>query len=218
MIFLRIICLVIGYAFGLIQSAYIYGKTKGVDIRDLGSGNAGMTNTLRNFGKKAGIIVFLVDFLKCLLAMLLVRFIFGGSNPTSVRLLMEYAGAGAILGHCFPFYMGFRGGKGISCLAGIIVGTSLPLTLIAAVVFFTAVLLTHYVSLGSILLSVLYFAGVVVLTLNGTFRLSYSLRPEMILLAAFITFLTIFLHRSNISRLLAGTERKTYFFGKPDKK
>ena len=83
----RIICLLIGYAFGLFQTSYIYGRTKGIDIREHGSGNAGTTNALRTLGKKAGAITLAGDCIKCILAVLTVRLIFGASHPEMLKLL-----------------------------------------------------------------------------------------------------------------------------------
>ena len=97
----RIICLAIGYAFGLFQTAYFYGKAHGIDIRSHGSGNAGTTNTLRVLGTKAGLIVFAGDVIKCILAVVAVRLLFGRNYGEIIYLLMLYAGAGAILGHNF---------------------------------------------------------------------------------------------------------------------
>ena len=106
---IRLICLLIGYVFGLFQTAFIYGKAHGIDIREKGSGNAGTTNTLRVFGTKAGLLVFAGDCLKCIFAVLLVRLFFGQSHGDIIYLLCLYTAAGAILGHNYPFYMGFRG-------------------------------------------------------------------------------------------------------------
>ena len=116
----RLICLVIGYVCGLFQTAYIYGKSKGIDIREKGSGNAGTTNTLRVFGAKAGLIVLLGDVLKCAVACLIARYFIVPMFPDEKYLLILYAAAGAILGHDFPFYMNFKGGKGIAATAGLI--------------------------------------------------------------------------------------------------
>ena len=107
----RIICLVIGYACGLLQSGYLVGKMHHIDIRKAGSGNSGSTNALRVMGLKAGLMTFAGDVLKCFAAVLIVRAIYHGSNI--LPLLMMYAGAGVTLGHNFPFYMNFKGGKGI---------------------------------------------------------------------------------------------------------
>ena len=116
----RVICLSIGYLFGLFQTAYIYGKIHGIDIRQYGSGNAGTTNTLRVLGTKAGLIVFAGDVLKCVFAVVICSALFGKSHPDMVYLFKIYAAAGAILGHNFPFYLHFKGGKGIAATAGLI--------------------------------------------------------------------------------------------------
>ena len=116
----RIICLVIGYAFGLFQTAFIYGKINGIDIREHGSGNAGTTNALRVLGTKAGLIVFAGDVIKTVLAIVIFGLIFKDSHPEEVYLLKLYAATGAILGHNFPFYLNFKGGKGIAATAGLI--------------------------------------------------------------------------------------------------
>ena len=103
----RILCLAIGYLFGLFQTAYIYGKMHGIDIRQHGSGNAGTTNTLRVLGTKAGLIVFFFFLLKCVLAVVVCSILFGKKYPEMVYLWKMYAAAGAILGHNFPFYLNF---------------------------------------------------------------------------------------------------------------
>lgn len=113
----RVICLFIGYVFGLFQTAYIYGRMNGIDIREYGSGNAGTTNALRVLGKKAGIIVLLGDVAKTVLAVLLVRILFQRDYGDMLPLLGIYAAAGAILGHNYPVHLGFKGGKG-DCLYG----------------------------------------------------------------------------------------------------
>ena len=115
----RIICLAIGYVCGLLQSGYLVGKLHHIDIRKSGSGNAGSTNALRVMGWKAGLMTFAGDVLKCFAAVLIVRGLYHGSN--CLALLMMYAGAGVTLGHNFPFYMKFKGGKGIAVMAALAV-------------------------------------------------------------------------------------------------
>lgn len=115
----RIICLAIGYVCGLLQSGYLVGKLHHIDIRKSGSGNAGSTNALRVMGWKAGLMTFAGDVLKCFAAVLIVRGLYHGSN--CLALLMMYAGAGVTLGHNFPFYMKFKGGKGIAVMAALTV-------------------------------------------------------------------------------------------------
>ena len=116
----RVICLLIGYVFGLFQTAYIYGRLHGIDIRNYGSGNAGTTNTLRVFGTKAGLLVLVGDIMKCILAVVVTGVIFGSSHTDMIYLLKMYTAAGAIIGHNFPFYLKFKGGKGIAATAGLI--------------------------------------------------------------------------------------------------
>ena len=151
----RLICLCIGYVCGLLQTGYIVGKLKGIDIREHGSGNAGTTNILRTMGPKYAAIVLLGDALKCGLAILITSAVFSDTYADIIRLLFLYASAGVILGHNFPFYMGFKGGKGIAATAGFIIfGLSPIMTLVGIIVFFSIFFITHYVSLGSILLYV----------------------------------------------------------------
>ena len=98
----RVICLLIGYVFGLFQTAYFYRKAQGIDIRKYGSGNAGTTNALRVLGTKAGLIVFAGDCLKCIIAVCITRALFSTGHPENIYLLCLYTGAGAIIGHNFP--------------------------------------------------------------------------------------------------------------------
>ncbi len=116
----RILCLAMGYAFGLIQTGYFYGKLHSVDLHKYGSGNVGTTNALRVLGWKAGLIVFLGDFLKTVIPCMLVRFVLFQDRPEMTYVLMLYTAFGVILGHNYPFYMGFKGGKGIAATAGLI--------------------------------------------------------------------------------------------------
>ena len=123
----RILCLAVGYLFGLFQTGYIYSKLHHVDIRKEGSGNAGSTNVLRVMGVKAGATVFLGDFFKTLIPCILVRHFFQ-NQPEMVNLLVLYTAFGVILGHNYPFYMGFKGGKGIAATAGLLVAMDLRVT------------------------------------------------------------------------------------------
>ena len=147
----RVICLLIGYVFGLFQTAYFYGKAKGIDIRKYGSGNAGTTNALRVLGTKAGLIVLAGDCLKCIVAVCITKALFTTGHPENIYLLCLYTGAGAIIGHNFPFYMGFKGGKGIAATAGLILSFHPYFIVMGVVLFFGTFLTTHYVSLGSLL-------------------------------------------------------------------
>lgn len=206
----RIICLVIGYVFGLFQTAYIYGKLHGIDIRNYGSGNAGTTNTMRVLGTKAGLLVLLGDIVKCILAIVVTGVIFDRTHPDMVYLLKIYAATGAILGHNFPFYLHFKGGKGIAATAGMILSFHPYLIPMGVVLFFGAFFTTHYVSLGSLLVYAGFFIEIVVLGQMGVFGMSQELLIEMYIIAGALTIMAYYKHKDNIKRLLSGTERKTY--------
>lgn len=202
----RLISLVIGYAFGLIQSGYLYGRFKRMDIRQHGSGNAGSTNVLRVMGKKAALVVFLCDFFKAVIAMILVRLIF--KHSSSPDLFSLYAGLGVTLGHNFPCYLHFKGGKGIASMAGIMTAMDLRITLICFVIFTASVFLTRYVSLGSILVSIAFFVSLVVFGQMNSYMVAKAQRPEFYILGAVLMCMAVWRHRANIRRLFSGTENK----------
>ena len=207
----RILCLAVGYLFGLFQTGYLYGKSQGIDIRNEGSGNAGTTNSLRVLGIKAGLITFAGDLCKAILAVLLVKVLFRNAYPDAVRILELYAGFGAVLGHNFPFYLNFKGGKGIAATAGLLLSFDLRLTLVAAIVFLAVFFLTHYVSLGSLLVYVVFVAGIIIMGQNGQFTgMSQANIYEMYVLAILLAILAYYKHWPNILRLIHGNENKTY--------
>ena len=214
MIGYRILCVVIGYIFGIFQTGYIYGRMNNVDIRDFGSGNAGTTNAMRVLGKKAGIITYVGDMLKALLAGLAVRGIFGlgmGYAADVVFLLVIYGGVGVILGHNYPFYMGFKGGKGIAASSGVVISLfDIKLTLLAFFTFVIIAAISKYVSLASICMMIGFFTEFVIFNQMGNLKpLSGSkFSYEAYVLIFLMMVLAIFKHRSNIGRLLNGTERK----------
>ena len=147
----RIICLVIGYVCGLFQTGYIIGKVHKTDIREHGSGNAGTTNAFRTFGKKAGVLTLLGDCLKCVLAIVIVRMVYGNSMNTILPLLTLYAALGCILGHNFPISMEFRGGKGIAASVGMIIAFDWRIFIACAVVFFALFFTASYAMLNTAL-------------------------------------------------------------------
>lgn len=200
----------IGYVFGLFQTAYLYGKLHGIDIRNYGSGNAGTTNTLRTLGTKAGLIVLLGDIMKCILAIVLTNILFQNSHPDEIYLLKIYAAAGAILGHNFPFYLHFKGGKGIAATAGMILSFHPWLIPMGVILFFGTFFTTHYVSLGSLLVYAGFMIELVVLGQMGIFGMPQAALNEMYVVAGFLTVMAYYKHKDNIKRLLSGTERKTY--------
>ncbi len=207
----RIICILIGYCFGLIQTAYIYGKMNGIDIRTVGSGNAGTTNALRVLGKKAGLIVFLGDVAKTVAAVIVIRLLFGAMYPDSIYMLMLYTAAGVILGHNYPFYLGFKGGKGIAATAGLIAALGPWFILVEGLVFIIVFTTTHYVSLGSLLVYVALMIHLVLFGQNGLLPgMTQPALNEMYIVAFFLMAMAFWRHRSNIKKLVEGTERKTY--------
>lgn len=210
----RLLCLLIGYGFGLFQTAWIYGKCKGIDIRKHGSGNAGTTNTMRVLGKKAGYLVFLGDAGKCIIAILVTRLLFKENYPDTIYLLALYAAAGAILGHNYPFFLQFKGGKGIAATAGIIL-TFHPLFIPVGVpVFFITLFTTKYVSLGSLLVYVGFIIELVILGQLGYFHMSQQHLFELYIVGGCLTAMAFIKHKDNIIRLIKGQENKTYLFKK----
>ena len=203
----RILSILIGYTFGLFQTGYIYGMINHVDIRKHGSGNAGTTNALRTLGWKAGVITFVGDCLKSILAILAIRLIF--EEHDSVELLMAYAGLGAVLGHNYPFYLKFKGGKGIATTAGLMLAIHPMIFLSVAVVFFLIVWFTQYVSLGSLVIMLLFVAEIIVYGESGGLGLTTAALYEYYGIAIFLAILAFYRHRANVKRLLMGTENKT---------
>lgn len=211
----RLICIVIGYAFGLFQTGYFVGKAHHMDIRKHGSGNAGSTNALRLLGWKAGATTFFGDSCKCILAVLLVSLLFR-KNTEMLPLLRLYAGVGATLGHNFPFYMKFKGGKGIAVMVGMLFATSWWMAVVCLLVFFTVVFFTRYISLGSMLISLLFACLLIVNgQLGGFGDIPTPYLVEIYALGAALMALAWWRHKANIQRLLSGTENK---FGNPSKK
>ncbi len=206
----KILSLLIGYAFGCIQTSYIFGKLFAkVDIRDHGSGNAGTSNTFRVLGRKAGIIVFFTDVFKSVAAFALCYFIFGGDfhiwgnniNSGNGIIYGIYSGLGVVLGHNFPFYMRFKGGKGIASTVGLILALDLRIGLIIYTIAIVSIIITRYISLASLIIT-----GLLPVLL---FLFGYSF--EIIIISLCLTALAYYLHRGNISRLLSGTERRFSF-------
>ena len=204
----RVICLLIGYVFGLFQTSYIIGKLQHDDIREHGSGNAGSTNALRVYGAKAGFISLAGDALKCILAILLVTVVFGDRYAGHIALLKMYTGAGVILGHNYPFYLNFHGGKGIASTLGLVLAFDPILALPAMLVFLGIVFATKYVSLGSLSAYLVVFVSLIISGQAGRYHMEQSYLTEMYILFGLLTALAFFRHRKNIVRLINGTESK----------
>lgn len=205
---IRVLLLIIGYCCGLIETGYWYGKMKGIDIRKEGSGNSGATNSLRVMGKKAGLIVFLGDAFKCLIPCLITLWIFKEKDLGHAYLYMVYMATGVVLGHNYPCYMNFKGGKGVACTAALMLLMDWRTTLLCLVLFIGTVAITRFVSLGSLLVVTAFFIMTVCFTQQGGYYLDPSVRVEFCAVVLFLTALTYWRHRANIVRLLRGTENK----------
>ncbi len=192
------ICLILGYAFGCISTGYIVGKIQKVDIRNYGSGNVGTTNALRTLGKKAALITLLGDVFKCAIPVVLIKFVIFKSVPYT-DLLGLYTALGAVLGHTFPFYLKFKGGKGIAVLVGTILTFDWRIFLICVGTFFVILAITRFVSLGSLVMEVLFVIWVAI-TRPGDWH--------MLALSLVFAVLAFYTHRENIKRLISGTENK----------
>ncbi|MBR4341584.1 MAG: glycerol-3-phosphate 1-O-acyltransferase PlsY [Lachnospiraceae bacterium] len=196
-----IICLVLGYIVGSFSTGYVIGLINHVDIREMGSGNAGTTNAFRTLGKKAGIITFLGDFLKAFLIILLIRYVIY-SDVEYIKLLELICGFGCVLGHNFPVWLKFHGGKGIAVTAGVFVAID-PLILPFGIPLFAIIVLTtKYVSVGSL----------AVLTLFPIWNaIRFTEEPyygAIVAISCVYTAMAFFQHRQNIVRLMNGTENK----------
>lgn len=196
-----VLCIVIGYLIGTISTGYIYGKTQKLDIRDYGSGNAGTTNAFRVLGRKGGVVTFIGDFLKAFIPLILIKYVFF-KDADYRNLLMLVFGLGVVLGHNYPVWLHFKGGKGIASTGGVFVAFD-PLIFIPGALCFGGLIgITKYVSVGSICLSFLFPVWVAL-----RFRAD-AYYPWLIAVTCLYTLSALFRHRANIMRLLNGTENK----------
>jgi len=206
-----IIPAVIAYLLGSINSAIIITKLiYKKDIREFGSNNAGMTNVLRTFGKKPAAVTLIFDFGKGILAVILGRIIFSCFiNAESLFAVSYICAILAIIGHIFPIYYGFRGGKGVLTTAGMMIILDPLVFLGVAIVFLIVVIFSRYISLSSVIASVFY-PILTALRLVFFDDQYYEIQTIFIniTLAAIIAVLIIFMHRSNIGRLIRGEESK----------
>lgn len=204
----RVVCLIIGYFLGCIQTAYIVGKLMGhIDIRDYGSGNAGTTNVTRVLGFKPGIIVFIADILKAIAAFIICSLIFkGGGTFFSGTSLVPgmYAGLGVIIGHNFPFYLKFKGGKGIASTIGLIICIDLKVALITYTIGFLIVVVTRYISLSSLTMTLLATILMII----------FKFEIEAVCIMALLTLMAYYRHIPNIKRLIKGEENKFSIYKK----
>jgi glycerol-3-phosphate acyltransferase PlsY len=203
--------LILAYLFGSIPTAVWIGQAfYGIDIREYGSGNAGATNTFRVLGKKAGIPVMLIDILKGWTATNLAYFIpmsLVGNHHSIVFTNYELAlGITAVMGHLFPIFAGFRGGKGIATLFGMVLAIHLQAALLCVFVFILVLLITRYVSLSSIMAGFMYPIAV-------TFVFPVYIK-SVVIYGMCMCILILVTHQKNIERLLKGKESKVNLFKK----
>ena len=197
--------ILLAYLTGAFPSAVWVGKTfYKIDVREFGSGNAGATNTFRVLGKKAGIPVLIMDIFKGWLSVNYISFL--TNIPESAEAVFEIKlafGIAAVIGHLFPIYTGFRGGKGIATLLGLLIGLHAVAALYSILVFVIVFITSKYVSLGSIISSIAF--PILVILILGSTNVSLNL------FAFFVPILSLITHQKNIERLLRGEETKVKF-------
>lgn len=201
-----VVTVLLGYFLGNVNGAVCISALMKDDVRAHGSGNAGLTNFIRNFGTGKALSVILIDAGKAVLACLV-----GGLLLRSYDMYLEGAaigGAAVMLGHVFPVLLGFKGGKGI--LSGLFIALMLDwrIAVLILAIFAAVYVLTQYVSAGSVLAAAAFGIGFIVL---------YWESPVVLLCGVFMSALSIFMHRGNLVRLWNGTERKTNLFRKEEK-
>lgn len=195
-----ILAIILSYLIGSIPSGYIAGKLKGIDIREHGSGNIGFTNVLRVLGILPGVIVLLADVGKAVIAVLAVSQL-GRLQPGAMApYLPALCGGTVLLGNVWTIFLKFRGGKGVATSLGIFLSISPIAGLISLAVWIIVVVITRYVSLGSILLCISFC--ITVFITNGEYI--WGIR----ILALVVTVIVIYRHKGNIQRLISGEERK----------
>lgn len=191
-----LIIILVSYLIGCFSSAYFLGKvSKNIDIRSYGSGNAGATNALRVLGKKMGILTFVLDILKGIIAVFLGQIILGFNGGLLASIFV-------VLGHNFPVFLGFKGGKGVATSLGVLLVLNWPTGLICLLIGVIFIVITRYVSLGSVMASITA-PIVIVLTSDSIDKLLY-------LTTLLLALLSIFRHKANIVRLLKGEENKLW--------
>ena len=194
---------IIAYLIGSINFSVILSKKMaGFDVREKGSGNAGTTNMLRSVGKKAAAITLVCDILKGVVAILLAMLmnkIFPNSNGA---LLVQIAGVAVILGHTFPIFFKFKGGKGVATSLGVLIMSNWQIGLICLVFALILIILTQMVSVGSIAAAILYPVLTIFIPQN------YIIPGNYIIYSIVLAVIIVFNHRENVKRLLSGTENR----------
>ena len=212
-----IIMAAIAYLIGSINfSVIISKKMAGFDVREKGSGNAGSTNVLRTVGKKAAIITLVCDILKGVVSVLIALLVgaIAGESANSA-IVVEIAALAVVIGHTFPVFFGFRGGKGVATSLGVILIVNWKIALICLVFALALMALTRMVSLGSISASVLF--AVLTMFIRDSYIGGIDFDFSFIIFGILLAALVIFNHRSNLKRIINGTENKLNFKKKETK-
>ncbi|HST29759.1 MAG TPA: glycerol-3-phosphate 1-O-acyltransferase PlsY [Chthoniobacterales bacterium] len=193
----------IAYLIGSFPSGYIAGRIRGIDIRKVGSGNPGATNVTRVLGKRFGYPVFVTDFLKGLVPVLLARALAHRCqfDPIGTDFCVALSGIFSVLGHSYPLWLGFKGGKGVATSLGVIFGISWIAALIMCAVWVAVFKTTRYVSIASIAAAIAL--PVAMITLLSLHQLRSTV---LVYFSLFLAAIVVIRHRSNMSRLLSGTE------------
>jgi glycerol-3-phosphate acyltransferase PlsY len=199
-----LLIVLVSYLIGSIPAGYLVAKTAGVDIRQKGSGNIGATNVTRVLGKAYGYPVFLADFAKGLSAVLLAPVIARTCGLTqSPEIFRIIAGASVVLGNAFPVWLRFRGGKGVATSAGMLFGLMASAAFVCIIVWVIVFYTTRYVSLASIIAAVALPVAVFAIT-----QVAGTPRPLVLYVSTGLALIVVLRHRSNLSRLLRGTEER----------
>ncbi len=195
----RILCVLIGYGFGCLQFAYILGYLlKGIDIRKYGSGNAGTTNAIRVLGTKIGITTLVLDIIKAVAALVIIALLWGYDQ----KQLLLWGGIGVVLGHNYPFYMQFKGGKGVAATIGIFLAADIRLLVLAGVPALIILGTTKYMSLASLSYMLL------LVVVSAIFYIGTPIGWEVMALVIVLSVSGFWRHRGNIKRLIRGEEVK----------
>ena len=203
-----IIVVIIAYLLGSISfSVIISKKMAGFDVREKGSGNAGATNMLRSVGKQAAILTRIGDALKGVVAVLFAILVGAIAKNADKALLVQIAGIFVVIGHTFPIFFGFKGGKGVATSLGVVLTTNWKIGLICLVFALVLMILTRIVSMGSVGAAILF--PVLVLFMNTNFTVTEG--SSYLVYSIILAVIVIFNHRSNIKRILNGTENKLSF-------
>ena len=204
----NIVVAIIAYLIGSINFSVIFSKKMaGFDVREKGSGNAGTTNMLRSVGKKAAAITLICDILKGVVAILIAMLIAWAFKVENASLLVQIAGIAVVLGHTFPIFFGFKGGKGVATALGILLMSNWQIGLICLVFGVVLIALTRMVSLGSCAAAVLF--PVLTLFINEHYIVSQG--SSYLIFSIILAVIVLFNHRSNIKRILSGKENKISF-------